>query len=94
VSGYNPRADGFTREQIEQWRHRGIYPPPYAGDAANPESLLLMLVNQDRWQDPPSLSGSDDEGVIRQIAEFEARVADGLRTFDRPRDPDIASWRF
>jgi hypothetical protein len=94
VTGYDPVADGFTREQIEQWGCRGIYPPPYAGDQENPESLLVMLVNQDRWQDPPSLSGSDDEGVIRQMAEFQARVDNGLRRFDEQREPATAGWRF
>jgi hypothetical protein len=72
----------------------GIYPPPYYRDERRPESILRILVGQERWQDPPSMAGIDEEGVDRQIEDFEANVADGLRKLNQPRDPNAAIWRF
>ena len=67
---------------------------PYPGDERDPASILRILVGQERWQDPPSIAGSDEEGVDRQIEDFEARVADGLRKLNQPRDPNATTWRF
>src|SRR5437016_6149351 len=86
---YDPYLDGFTREVVEEFARVGIYPPPYAGDARDPESVLLGLAFQERWRDPPSLLGSDDEGVKRQMLNFQWDVTRGMALMDQPRDPQL-----
>jgi hypothetical protein len=90
--GQDPFAAGFDYGAVVQFARIGIYPPPYAGDERNPETVLLLLASQERWRDPPSLVGTDEEGVELQREAFEKMVAEGLSTY-HDRDPsEFGSW--
>jgi hypothetical protein len=87
IGDYDSYLDGFDREVVERFARVGVYPPPYAGDDRDPESVLFHLADQERWTDPPSLVGTDEEGVERQMVNFAAMVYLGLRQCDAARDP-------
>lgn len=83
---YDPRLDGWTAEQIRIWAAAGIYPPPYAGDRDDPEIISLLLTAHERQWEVPSLAGTDDEGVDRQMSNFRETVQEGLAMLE-PADP-------
>jgi hypothetical protein len=90
---YDPFLDGFEREVVESFAWRGIYPPPYAANEQNPETVLLLLASQEQRRDPPSLLGTDEEGVEQQMMDFLAMVGLGLKRYDALRDPnEFGSW--
>jgi hypothetical protein len=92
VIDYDPFADGFEREVVVRFARRGIYPPPYAGSELEPESVIFNLTVLERWQAPPCLSGTDEEGVEQQMQEFDERVKVGLESYVG-RDPrDFGSY--
>jgi hypothetical protein len=92
LGNYDPYADGFTRAVVQEFARVGVYPPPYCG-GTDPESVLFLLAAQERWKNPPSLLGTDEEGVMDQMSEFLASVGLGLKRYDALRDPgEFGSW--
>lgn len=87
MTTYDPHLDGWTPEEIKNWGRAGINPPPYSGDLNDPETVRCLLAVHERRWDPPSLTGSDEEGVERQLVDFGQTVAGGLASFG-DRDPD------
>lgn len=78
---------------MERFAKVGVFPPPLAGDDHDPESVQFHLAAQERWLGPPSLLGSDEEGVERQMADFLVQVGLGLKRYDALRDPsEFGSW--
>jgi hypothetical protein len=89
---YDPFLDGFDRAVVQEFARVGVYPPPYCG-GTDPQSVLFLLAAQERWTDPPSLLGSDEEGVEAQMKDFLACVGLGLKRYDALRDPnEFGAW--